>query len=69
MHDTHICLREMLRNSSVKRWLKLLKKEKEISEVITTHETAVNGKRLEGCDLVISVNKSRHSEVLQGALI
>jgi predicted O-methyltransferase YrrM len=34
LHDTNIYIREMLRNSGVKRWLKLLRKEKELFEVI-----------------------------------
>jgi predicted O-methyltransferase YrrM len=34
LHDTNIYIREMLRNSGVKRWLKLLKREKELFEII-----------------------------------
>jgi predicted O-methyltransferase YrrM len=34
LHDTHLCIREMLRHSGVKRWLKVLKKEEEYFELI-----------------------------------
>lgn len=34
LHDTHLTIREMLRHSGVKRWLKILKKEEEFFEVI-----------------------------------
>ena len=34
LHDTNIYIREMVRNAGVKRWLKLLKQEKECFEVL-----------------------------------
>jgi hypothetical protein len=34
LHDTNIYIREMVRNSGVKRWLKWVKKEKELFEAV-----------------------------------
>jgi hypothetical protein len=34
LHDTNIYIREMVRHAGVKRWLKILKKEKEAFEII-----------------------------------
>jgi hypothetical protein len=34
LHDTNIYIREMVRHAGVKRWLKVIKKEKEAFEII-----------------------------------
>ena len=34
LHDTNIYIREMVRNSGVKRWLKLVRREKELFEAV-----------------------------------